>query len=128
MNDIMTELIKYISVATLFMIFDIITGLWSAIATKTYKSSVMREGGKHKVTLVLVILFGVLLDYAQTLVDIGFAIPATLIICIYIIIMEIGSCKENINKAYDKAIPEELNDVIDKAVEKVEKVRNDDES
>lgn len=124
MNEMMCELIQYIGVATLFMIFDVITGLWSSWATGTFRSSVMREGGKHKITLILVIVFGVLLDYAQTLVDIGFSIPATLIICIYIIIMEIGSCKENINKAYDKAIPEEINDVIDNAVKKV--VNEDD--
>lgn len=119
MTELMTELIKYIGVATAFMLFDIITGLWSAIATGTYKSSIMREGGKHKITLILVILFGVLLDYSQTQVEIGFSIPATLLICMYIIIMEIGSCKENINKAYDKALPDALNNVIDDAVDKV---------
>lgn len=73
MTELMTELIKYIGVATAFMLFDIITGLWSAIATGTYKSSIMREGGKHKITLILVILFGVLLDYSQTQVEIDSA-------------------------------------------------------
>lgn len=119
MTELMTELIKYISIATTFMIFDIITGLWASWSTHTYKSSIMREGGKHKITLVLVIIFGVLLDYAQTQVDLGFSIPATLLICMYIIIMEIGSCKENITKAYSKALPEQLSDAIDNAVDKV---------
>lgn len=119
MEVLMNELIKYIGIAVVFMIFDVITGLWQAISNGTYKSSVMREGGKHKVTLILVVLFGVLLDYAQTQIDIGFSIPATLLICLYIIVMEIGSCKENIKKAYDKAIPDALEDAIDDAVEKV---------
>lgn len=125
MEVLMNELIKYIGIAVAFMIFDIVTGLWVAIATGEYKSSVMREGGKHKVTLILVIVFGVLLDYAQTQIDIGFSIPATLLICLYIIVMEIGSCKENINKAYDKAIPDALENAIDDAVNKVVKEDED---
>jgi len=99
---------------------DIVTGLTAAIVTGTYKSKVMREGGRHKLTLLLAIVFGVLLDVAQAVVDIGISIPATLLICLYIIVMEIGSCKENITKAYSKALPKSVSDAIDDAVNNME--------
>lgn len=125
--DVVVKLVQYMAVAVVFMAFDVITGLTSAIITGTYKSKIMREGGKHKLVLIMAILFGVLLDLAQAIVDIGITIPATLLISGYIIIMEIGSCKENIMKAYNKALPSAVSEAIDTAVKKAEGGKEDED-
>lgn len=96
---------KMVLVALIFTTFDIVTGLVASWVTGTFKSSVMREGGKHKLLLLMAIIFGVLLDAAQALVDLGFYIPATTAICSYITLMEIMSCVENINKGFPNALP-----------------------
>ena len=94
-----------ILVACLFIVFDILTGILSAFITGTFKSSVMRKGGLRKLFLVTVIGFGMLLDYAQHVADLGFSVPACHAICIYIILMEALSCIENFNKAVPGALP-----------------------
>lgn len=99
---------KFIIVAFIFILCDIFTGLVSAVVTGTFKSKVMREGGKHKFLLLSVIAFGVVLDIAQYMVDMGFNIPATTAICGYITLMEIMSCVENINKGFPNALPKTL--------------------
>lgn len=95
-------------VACLFIVFDIVTGVLSAFITGTFKSSVMRKGGLRKLFLVVVIGFGILLDYAQHVAELGFEVPACHTICIYIILMEVMSCIENFNKAVPGALPKSL--------------------
>lgn len=85
----------YIVVA-LFIILDFVTGLIKAFKEKAYTSSVMREGLYHKCGTVLCVVLGILVDYAQSYVDLGVNIPVALTICVYIILMEIGSIIENI--------------------------------
>ena len=99
---------KFIIVALIFILFDIITGVISAFITGTFKSAIMREGGAHKLMLISVIAFGVLLDVSQYMVDLGFQIPATTAICGYITLMEIMSCIENINRGFPNALPKAL--------------------
>lgn len=106
---------KFVIVAILFIILDVVTGLVSSWVTGTYKSSIMREGGKHKLMLLVAIIFGIALDYAQGLVDLGFSIPATSAISIYIALMEILSCLENINKGFPNALPKVIKSMISNA-------------
>lgn len=106
-----------IIVACLFIVFDIVTGVLSAFITGTFKSSVMRKGGLRKLFLCVVIGFGVLLDYAQHVADLGFSVPACSAICIYIILMEIMSCIENFNKAVPGALPPALTKLLYSAAE-----------
>ena len=72
-----------------FILMDLVTGLIKAFKNKEYTSSIMREGLYHKAGSVLCVLFGVLVDHAQTIVDLGVTVPITLTICGYIILMEI---------------------------------------
>jgi hypothetical protein len=58
----------------------------------------MREGLFHKMALIIFIALAVFCDYGQQYLDIGFKLPITNAVLIYISIMEIGSCKENLNK------------------------------
>ena len=81
---------------TLFIILDFVTGLIKAFKEKAYSSTVMREGLYHKCGSALCVLFGVLVDYTQSIVDIGVSIPVAISVSVYIIIMEIGSIIENV--------------------------------
>lgn len=97
----------YIIVA-LFILLDMVTGLIKAFKEKAYTSSVMREGLFHKCGSVLCMVFGVLVDYTQTLVDIGVTVPVALTICVYIILMEIGSVIENICAINPDILPDKI--------------------
>ena len=99
---------KYIVVALIFIIFDIVTGVLQALINGTFESRKMREGGLRKLCLLIVIAFGVTLDYSQTLVELGFEFPCLKTIAGYITLMEIMSIVENINLAFPDALPKAL--------------------
>lgn len=117
-------------IAFAFIVFDIVTGVLASMITGTFKSSRMREGGKRKLFLLVVIGFGAMLDYAQYMADIGMSIPANATICGYIALMEIMSIVENINIAYPNALPKALTNVLYKSAEdkgvKTEDKKDDD--
>ena len=113
---------NYILVTVIFIIFDIATGVIQALINGTFESHKMRQGGLRKLCLLVVIAFGVVLDYSQALVDLGFNFPCLSWICAYISLMEIMSIIDNINMAFPNALPKGLtkmlNDVArDKGVE-----------
>ena len=88
----------YIAVLV-FILFDIATGIYSALATGTFNSSKMRDGLFKKVAEVFTVAIGTTVDYFQQ----GSFMPQTtgpiaIAVCGYIIFMEIGSCIENIGK------------------------------
>ncbi len=85
-----------------------ITGLIKAFKEKAYTSSVMREGLFHKSGSIVCIVFATLVDYAQTLVDIGVTVPVAISVCAYIILMEIGSIIENLCKINPEILPDKL--------------------
>lgn len=103
---------KYIIVALIFIVFDIATGVLQALITGTFESHKMRKGGFRKLCLLVVIAFGVALDYSQTLVDLGFEFPCLKVIASYITFMEIMSIIENINAAFPNALPKSLVNVL----------------
>lgn len=78
------------------MVMDIVTGFAYAIKNKSVNSTVFRDGIYKKVGSVAIVLFGVLVDYCQTMVDIGFSIDCTVTFSIAIIVMESISILENI--------------------------------
>lgn len=77
----------------LFSFFDIMTGYIQALINKDVDSSVMRVGLLHKILLILVIIGSCVIDVTFNLSVI------TKFVSIYIIIMEITSILENLNKA-----------------------------
>lgn len=95
-------------VTGLFILLDIFTGIWYAIKQKNFESSAMREGLFHKSGSVICVVFGVLIDYAQSLVDLGVQVPVSTMFCVYIISMEIGSIIENICRINPEIAPEDL--------------------
>ena len=93
-----------ILMASAFILMDCTTGYTKALMNKTVSSKIMREGLFHKFGFILAIALSVLIDYAQTLIDLGVNIPLTTGICAYIILTEIISICENIkeiNPAFD---------------------------
>lgn len=91
-----------------FIVLDFTTGLVKAFKEKSFNSSIMREGLYHKSGEIILIILGLLGDYAQRYVDIGITVPITASICVYIILMEIGSIAENVGKINPKLIPEKI--------------------
>ena len=95
-------------VTGLFILLDIFTGMWNAIKQKNFESSAMREGLFHKSGSVICVVFGVLIDYAQAMVDLGVQVPVSTMFCVYIISMEIVSIIENICNINPEIAPEDL--------------------
>ena len=95
-------------VTACFILLDLISGLIKAFKEKNYCSSVMREGLFHKFGSILCVAFGVLVDYTQSIMDIGAAVPVALSICVYICIMEIGSVIENICAINPEIMPDKI--------------------
>ncbi len=91
-----------------FIALDFITGLIQALATGTFSSSVMRQGLFHKLGLLLCMALGILVDYAQTWLELGATVPVAGAVCAYIVIMEIGSSLENICKINPDLLPDKL--------------------
>ena len=91
-----------------FIALDFVTGLIKAMKNKTFNSSVMREGLYHKSGSLLGMLFGVLIDYGQTILELGFTAPVGVIICTYIVLMEIGSIFENVGEINPQILPDKL--------------------
>ena len=120
---------KYIIVTLIFITFDVITGVLQALINGTFKSHIMRKGGYRKLCLLIVIAFGVALDYSQTLVDLGFTFPCLKMIAGYITFMEIMSIVENLNLAFPGSLPKALIDVLGHAAEEsgVEKKEDEEE-
>lgn len=95
-------------ITALFILLDMITGLIKAFKEKAYTSSVMREGLFHKCGSVLCVCFGVLVDYAQSYLDLGVTIPVAIALCGYVVLMEIGSIIENVCKINPQIMPNKL--------------------
>lgn len=91
-----------------FILLDMITGIIKAFKRKNFTSSIMREGLFHKSGSILCVVFGVIVDYAQTIIDIGVNIPMALTLSAYIILMEIGSIIENICEINPDIMPDKL--------------------
>ena len=97
----------YKIVAT-FIALDFLTGLTKAFKEKNYNSTIMREGLFHKLGSVLAVAFGVLVDYAQTFIDIGVTVPVAISVCTYVILMECGSIVENIGVINPDLVPDKI--------------------
>ena len=90
------------------MCFDLITGVVKAFKNKTYKSSLMRQGMYHKIGEILTILLATCIDYTQMYINIGFNVMILTPVCVYIILMEIGSIIENIKSINPDLISDKI--------------------
>lgn len=84
-----------------FMFMDILTGFIGSVITHTFSSSKMREGLGHKVLLICIIAMTVMLDIGGKHIEgLGFTAVTVPVVCVYIIVMEVGSVLENVCAAY----------------------------
>lgn len=83
-------------ITCLFILADIITGLIKALSTGSYDSSKMRAGLFHKLGEISAWLLFLGIDVFCPRLDISLPFKLTNAITIYLVIMEIGSCVENI--------------------------------
>lgn len=96
------------AITAAFIGLDFVTGLTKAFALRIFTSTKMREGLFHKVSLVLCVVLGALVDYAQGHLDLGVSVPVTAAICTYICLMEIASILENICQINPEIVPDKL--------------------
>lgn len=90
-----------IGLAMGFMLMDILTGFIGSVITHTFSSSKMREGLGHKVLLICIIAMTVMLDIGGDHIEgLGFTSVTVPVVCVYIIVMEVGSVLENVCAAY----------------------------
>lgn len=89
-----------------FIVLDILSGIIKAYKEKGYDSTIMREGLYHKCGTIICVVLGVLVDYTQTIVDIGVTMPVANAICVYIILMECCSIMENICAINPDIVPD----------------------
>lgn len=92
----------------LFVVLDFITGIFKAIAKKSFTSSVMREGLVHKTGSILCVGLGALCEYAIRYLDLGINVPIAISICTYIVIMELGSIIENLGEINPSIVPNKI--------------------
>lgn len=85
-----------IIIVSLLIVLDVISGFLKGYKHKNISSKKMREGLVNKITYFLVIAFTVVLDYGQTYINLGFNIPLTNAVCIFICLTECVSFLENV--------------------------------
>jgi len=96
--EALTPQIKTGAVILLFIAFDIVTGLIKSLSTHSYQSSIMRQGLFHKLGEIVCFIFGVVCDVFLPYLGVKIPVSIAQSICVYIVIMEIGSVVENIGE------------------------------
>lgn len=112
-HQIMTDAEIIIAcVVCVLMVLDFISGTVAALIRGDWTTKVMREGLLHKCSLILVLVLGVVLNFAQRYMDLGITIPVYQSLSVYIALMEAGSVIENVCKANPNLVPEKLRAVL----------------
>lgn len=102
--------------ACLLMGMDVLVGLAGSVINGSFKSTVMREGLSHKLMEICSIVLAIVLQVlAEHIVDIP-SFPTTIMVCIYLIVMEVGSVWENIVKINPELGKGTINDAIESIV------------
>lgn len=93
MNLQFTNIIWQIVTPLVFSLADIITGYIQAVINKDVQSQVMREGLLHKMLLIVILILSFIMQLAFGLKCIS------IVVCLYICLMETTSILENLQKA-----------------------------
>ena len=109
-------------IATIFIVFDILTGWLKALSTGTTNSSIMRQGLFRKLAEVMAVIFGYLCELSFPYAGIDVSIPFATGIATYIVLMETASIIENL-----AIMNPHLSEILDKFFSK-DKIRKDDEN
>ena len=93
MNLQFTNIIWQIVTPLVFSLADIITGNVQAVINHDVQSQVMREGLLHKMLLIVILILSYIMQFAFGLSFIS------VVVCLYICLMETISILENLKKA-----------------------------
>lgn len=85
-------------IVCLMIASDVIIGLLVSFYNGNYKSRKMREGMWHKLGELAAIVLCFEVKHGAALLGIPIIIPLVESICVYLYVMEAGSCWENIKK------------------------------
>lgn len=108
---------KIIIVAFVGIVLDVITGFIKAWFNKQVDSSIVREGGKHKISELLIIIFSIYVKKGIVYLNVDIPFNPVTLVCGYIIVMECISIIENIGKMNSKSIPPRFSEFFKKLSE-----------
>ena len=97
----------------LLVVIDFLVGLLGAFIRGDFSSSVMRVGIGHKAMCALVVLLSAVLQVLAAHVTTLPIFPAVSVVCVYLIIMEVGSVWETIAKTYPELAGTKLEEFFD---------------
>lgn len=106
-----------IIVAFVGIVLDVITGFVKAWFNREVDSTVIREGGKHKISEILIIIFAIYVKKGIVYLNVEIPFNPITLVCSYIIVMECISILENIGKMNNKCIPPKLTKFLKKLSE-----------
>lgn len=118
----MIKLIFLYIVPFVLICFDFLTGFIKAIYNKKLDSTILRKGLFHKLAELLALIACGGIDYAVNFVNLPFDLPILPSVAIYICIMEIISCFENLCEVNPK-----LNDFFAPYLQKLKNDEKEDE-
>ena len=82
------------------VVIDFLVGILGALIRGDFSSSVMRVGIGHKAMCALIVVLAAVLQILAAHVTTLPVFPAVSIVCVYLIIMEVGSVWETIRDTY----------------------------
>ena len=103
--------------------FDFLTGFIKAIYNKELNSTVLRKGLYHKLAELLALIGCGGIDYGIKYIDLPFDLPILPSVAIYISVMEIISCFENLCE-----VNPALNDIFAPYLQKLKNETRDKEN
>lgn len=97
----------------LLVVIDFLVGLLGAFIRGDFSSSIMRVGIGHKAMCALVVLLSAVLQVLAVHVTTLPIFPAVSVVCVYLIIMEVGSVWETIVRTYPELAGSKLEEFFD---------------
>lgn len=87
-------------VILILVTLDYVTGIIAGCMNEGFSSSKMREGLAHKSTYLVAILVCLCIEHLSAYLDMGFVFGSgiTALVCVWIVLTEVGSIIENICK------------------------------
>lgn len=100
--------LNFFIVVLLFIALDFLSGTVAALKAGGFTSTEMRKGLFNKGGEIIVILLAGLVDFSGVSESIGVSVSLVPVFSIYVILMEIGSILENVDKINPNVITKNL--------------------
>ena len=90
--------IAALCIVGIMIVMDFLTGFAKAVKAHDVSSEKMRDGLWHKISFVMIVALGEILEHGQRVLDMGFAVPIIIPTCVYIVLTEMASVIENLSE------------------------------